>query len=306
MAMRYDCNYCGQSHLNKRNSCPAWGKICALCKGRNHFESKCHKKTIIRAVEAENDPITADSNDRWLAAVTQGTTGRATVLMQINGREVRFHIDTAADVNTISQEFVTKDQVRPTRIRLRMWNDSKMTPIGETILQMANPRDGTVTNVEFVVVENNYANLLGLKTISDLGLITRNQEKYIAKIRKTTDLGNLGTSSLTVDPTVKPRALPCRKIPFAIEEKAQKELKDLVDRGILAKVNKPTPWVSQMAVVKKSSGALRICLDPQPLNAALQREHYRLPVLQDILPKLHKARIFIANLMYRRLTGMSS
>ena len=112
-----------------------------------------------------------------------------------------------------------------------MWNDSKMTPIGETI--------------------------------------TLNQEKYIAKIRKTTDLGNLGTSSLTVDPTVKPRALPCRKIPFAIEEKVQKELNDLVDRGILAKVNKPTPWVSQMAVVKKSSGALRICLDPQPLNAAL-------------------------------------
>ena len=104
---------------------------------------------------------------------------------------------------------------------------------------MSNPRDGTVTNVEFVVVENNYANLLGLKTISDLGLITLNQKKYIAKIRKTTDLGNLGTSSLTVDPTVKPRALPCRKIPFAIEEKVQKELNDLVDRGILAKVNKP-------------------------------------------------------------------
>ena len=47
-----------------------------------------------------------------------------------------------------------------------------------------------------------------------------------------------------------------------------------------------------MAVEKKSSGALPICLDLQPLNAALQREHYRLPVLQDILPKLHKARIF--------------
>ena len=72
----------------------------------------------------------------------------------------------------------------------------------------------------------------------------------------------------------------------------QKELNDLVDRGILAKVNNPTTWVSQMGVVKKSSGALRICLDPQPLNAALQGEHYRLPVLQDILPKLHKARIF--------------
>ena len=31
--------------VTRRNSCPAWGKICAFCKGRNHFESKCRKKT---------------------------------------------------------------------------------------------------------------------------------------------------------------------------------------------------------------------------------------------------------------------
>ena len=290
--MRFDCNYCGQSHPNTRTSCPAWGKTCSYCKGRNHFEMKCYKKTNIRAIEIEDESTSNDSNDRWLAAVTQGTTRRATVLMNINGKDVRFHIDSAADVNTISQEFVKKDQVKPTQIRLRMWNDSKMIPIGETILPMSNPRDGKVANVDFVVVENKFSNLLGLKTICELGLITLNQEKYIAKITNTTNLGNLGVTSLTVDPTVNPRALPCRKIPFAIEEKVQKELNNLLDRGILAKVNKPTPWVSQMAVVQKSSGALRICIDPQPLNSALQREHYRLPVLQDILPKLHKARIF--------------
>ena len=117
-------------------------------------------------LKQKNDPITDDPNDRWLAAVTQGTTGRATVLMQSNGKEVRFHIDSAANVNTISQECVMKDQEKPTQIRLGMWNDSKMIPIGKTILPMSNPRDGTVTNVEFVVVENSYSTLWGLKTIS--------------------------------------------------------------------------------------------------------------------------------------------
>ncbi|KAK3092083.1 hypothetical protein FSP39_025049 [Pinctada imbricata] len=47
-----------------------------------------------------------------------------------------------------------------------------------------------------------------------------------------------------------------------------------------------------MAVVHKPNGKLRICIDPQALNTALQREHYPLPVLDDILPKLQKAKIF--------------
>ena len=57
-------------------------------------------------------------------------------------------------------------------------------------------------------------------------------------------------------------------------------------------MTEPTEWVSQMAVVRKPNGKLRICIDPQPLNATLKREHYRLPVLDDVLPKLKDAKIF--------------
>ena len=53
-----------------------------------------------------------------------------------------------------------------------------------------------------------------------------------------------------------------------------------------------TEWVSQMAVVHKPNGKLRICTDPQPLNAAVKREYYRLPVLDDVLPKLKNAKVF--------------
>ena len=42
----------------------------------------------------------------------------------------------------------------------------------------------------------------------------------------------------------------------------------------------------------KKSGALRICIDPRPLNTALKRERYQLPVLEDILPELSKAKVF--------------
>ena len=57
-------------------------------------------------------------------------------------------------------------------------------------------------------------------------------------------------------------------------------------------MTEPTEWVSQMAVVHKPNGKLCVCIDPQPLNAAFKREHYRLPVLDDVLPKLKDAKIF--------------
>jgi len=43
--------------------------------------------------------------------------------------------------------------------------------------------------------------------------------------------------------------------------------------------------------INKPNGKLRICIDPQPLNAALKREHYRLPVLDDVISKLKDAKI---------------
>ena len=57
-------------------------------------------------------------------------------------------------------------------------------------------------------------------------------------------------------------------------------------------VNEPSEWVSQMTVVEKPNGDLQICVDPQPLNAALQREHYKLPTVDNVLPKLNGAKVF--------------
>ena len=35
-----------------------------------------------------------------------------------------------------------------------------------------------------------------------------------------------------------------------------------------------------------------MCIDPKPLNKVLKRAHYPFPVLEDILPRLSKARVF--------------
>ena len=141
------------------------------------------------------------------------------------------------------------------------------------------------------MVPNGFTNLLGLNTIQERGLITVNKECFISQV-STSQLGDLGEATLRIDESVPPKVLPCRKVPIAIQDAVKEELDRLVNKGVLVPVTEPTEWVSQMAVVHKPNGKLRICIDPQPLNAALKREHYRLPVLDDVLPKLKDAKIF--------------
>ena len=66
----------------------------------------------------------------------------------------------------------------------------------------------------------------------------------------------------------------------------------MAEKDVLVPVAESTEWVSKMAVVHKANGKLRYCIDPQSLNAALKREYYKLPVLDDVLPKLTNAKIF--------------
>ena len=172
-----------------------------------------------------------------------------------------------------------------------MWNKSALKPLGVAKLEVKNPRTDEISDINFTVVPNRYTGLLGLKTIQKLNLITVNDDRFIAAVGSS-DLGDLGEVTLTVDPEVNAKALPCRKLPIAVQDTVKREIDRLVERGVLVEQTTPTKWASQMAVPRKSNGNIQICIDPQPLNTALMREHYKLPTLDDVLPKLKNAKIF--------------
>ena len=76
----------------------------------------------------------------------------------------------------------------------------------------------------------------------------------------------------------------CR-IPVAMQERLQKELQQLEKQDIIAKVYKPTDWVSSI-VVEQKNGKLCGCLDPPPLNKAVKRVHHLMPTVHNLLPPL--------------------
>ena len=102
-------------------------------------------------------------------------------------------------------------------------------------------------------------------------------------------LGSLpgGNVHLTLAPNAEHVIRLPRTLPESLSATVKMELDMLEETGVIIKVYEPTDWVNQMSVVKKRSGAVRICIDPtRPLNLALKREHFKLPVLDDVLPRL--------------------
>ena len=60
---------------------------------------------------------------------------------------------------------------------------------------------------------------------------------------------------------------------------------------MITTVTEPTKWTSNMVVVRKPN-KIRICLDPMHLNKAIKRNHYPMPTMEDITPRLKKAKVF--------------
>ena len=158
-------------------------------------------------------------------------------------------------------------------------------------------------SVDFVVVSDIYIPLLEYKTAKKMKLVKIN-EQHIEKVATVSPVeqhpdmfdGKLGALPgkvhLQVDETIHPTVMPTRRIHIAARTKLKAELDRMTKLGVITKVEEPTPWLSQLVVVTKKNGGVRVCIDPRELNKALLREHYTLPILEETLHELGQSRMF--------------
>ena len=198
-----------------------------------------------------------------------------------------------------------------------MWNKSELKPEGVTRVMIPNPRNDKKYSVEFVVVKEELTPLLGAKATHHTGLLEIHAENFVraAGIKQPScgpdklktadklieeyqvvfegDLGTLpGAQRLEVNPGILPNISPSRRVPLALKLRLKQELEKLTKLGMTAPMDAPTDWVSNVVIATKPSGDLRICICPKELNKALKRERYPIPVIENVLPELSKARVF--------------
>ena len=175
-------------------------------------------------------------------------------------------------------KLLRRPKLKPTKIKLSAYNGQGIPVIGKYILQITHKTNKTVT-VLFIVADSEGPPIFGLSTSEKLNLV-----KGIVKVPKVKgndpelvnefkdysgELGTLlKTHHIEIGSSVSPVVQTPMRIPFALRSRLKTELDKMERLEIIRKVDKPTPWASNLVVVERPDKSLRICLDPKDLNKA--------------------------------------
>ena len=225
---------------------------------------------------------------------------------------IKLKIDTGASGNTLTLQtfrnlYGKRDLskvITPVRnTKLTAYNGQKIPCYGSLDLELSHK--GKLTKAKFYVVDVEGACIIGLPTCEKLKLVTINCNEI-----NTTDVSSVeslkqaypgqfdtlgdfqGPAQLHTKLGAEPSIDPPRKCSVHLEEQLKAELEKMVKQGVIRKVKEHTDWCSSLAYSVKKDGSLRICIDPQKLNAALKRCPHKIPTLEEINPKFTGSSVF--------------
>ena len=84
---------------------------------------------------------------------------------------------------------------------------------------------------------------------------------------------------------VKPFRQKLRQINHKLAPMIQQELQKMVAGGIIAPT-RHSSWCSNLVVVRKKNGEIRLCVDFRNLNIACEKDKYSLPNMETLLQKI--------------------
>jgi hypothetical protein len=304
-----NCARCSLRH--GPNKCPAQGKTCYKCQKPNNFAQVCKSKEEAQMVDYE-----VDSDDEDTLAVDVEKVGKK-LLAHLNLREdqnikaLTCQIDTAASCNVMAYRDYQKlgrPELKQSNTVLTMYDGRGKKSLGTCSLEVVS-KEGQEVRLKFEVLDTNKLTLLSLDTSLKLRLISYEAEEVCVvdeyqrftkeQIRQQypevfKGIGALpGEYDILLDETVPPVQHRPRKIPLSMKAAVEEKLQQLEEKGLIARVDQPTDWISNLtAVWKADKKQVRVCLDPQELNKAVKRNHYNMPTLDDLLPQLAQAKTF--------------
>ncbi|KAL7851936.1 hypothetical protein SRHO_G00177210 [Serrasalmus rhombeus] len=198
--MLFNCKRCGSQHLPRR--CPAFGKQCSKCNGRNHFAKQCFsrgkdgkKAQSVNVIEdtdlsetffvgmltCENSPETKTTNSvrqsetKHLEKKRQVDRDKWVVPLEVNGTVVALKLDTGAKANLISLSDIKAMKIKPKikrkSVLLKNYNGQEIDCLGTCRLKITVKYK--VHHVLFSVVAEGLDSLLGDKACEDLNLVKR-------------------------------------------------------------------------------------------------------------------------------------
>lgn len=231
----------------------------------------------------------------FLGAITaKDSNNPRHVILTIQDTDVKFKIDTGADISVISVQ--TYDALR-TKPDLNLINTvldcpgGKVRSIGQ-FKTSTHYKGSKYCFTVYVITGLQVNNLLSKNVSAALGLVQRIDNIAHAP---STSVGLLRTTPVKIK--LKADAVPyailaARIVSVPLLPKVKAELERMVRCGVIKEITEPTEWCVQMVPVPQKNGQVRICVGLNRLNQAVKCDRYILPTLDDILPHMSGATMF--------------
>jgi hypothetical protein len=314
-----ECYRCGKKgHISRDWNCPARNATCRKCKNVGHFDKVCRSKQSRNQYQPRargrgryNDRVNEVDQSEYNFSINLWDNGYSrgnTVTAIIGGVNVdNILVDSGATCNIINKntwEYLKKNKVDCVceKSQKSLYAYGSTTPLrvlGE--FKSLVSVNSVEKETEFVVVDTDGKSILGCKTSEDLGVLkintvnTMTVDEIVKEFPECFEgVGKLNNyqAKIHIDPNITPVAQQYRRLPFSMREKAEAKLEELVEMDIIEEVQGPTPWVSPIVVVPKADGDIRLCVDMRQANAAIVRERYPIPTIDEVLENLNESAVF--------------
>lgn len=307
------CNSCGETNHNF-STCKYKTFKCNNCKKVGHLAKVCFYKNDVSNHYVEPDMAESQLDFIEMYFISENNIVKPVkVEMSVNDRVVTFELDSGAGISVIPDNlyrelFQNNSKLLQTRVRLKTYDGSIITPEGEIYVKIKY-KDLCIENCRLVVIKNGSIPLVGRDLmklfnfniqgiISNINNLSENSnngslqeilKKYESLFEKKLGLYKYEKVELKVDPGTKPIFCKPRPIPFLFRDSINKELDELEKLKVISLVETSQWGTPLVPVVKDVEGQrkLRLCADYKTtVNKYLQDVRHPLPRIEELFAAL--------------------
>ena len=307
------CYCCGDPSHKAGPNCPARSSTCSNCNKVGHYAKMCHSsRRSSKSPNRNYNPYKKTNFHPRVNALESNSGKRITYFFKISDRIVSLQADSGADASILNKDTVQLLKPLPelyhSPLDIKDYNGHSVTVLGAVKVQVRF-RNSPPRPHEFIVVEQG-SNIMGLDLFKAFGFHVCEPSTSISSLSSSLPLRNpilrQYPNLLKSDPnktlkdfvhlpdldyTVPPKVQALRRLPLALRDKVIKELHRLEKENVLEKINS-SPWVSNMVVVSKADGAVRICCDLSDVNKAIIPDKFPLPTNEELSEFFSGAKFF--------------
>ncbi|KII72731.1 Transposon Tf2-9 polyprotein [Thelohanellus kitauei] len=307
-----DCLRCGKRKHRAPQVCPALTLECKACKMVGHFSAACLKSGNAQIGDDKKQVRTVNVDDSvfqfYDENFSQVISKNFMIPLLMNGVKVKMLADSGATVSCIGQTLWKK--IGAPKLRwappLKGYTNNTIEIKGRTNVNVKIASKDTYLPV--IVTAKDDTPILGtdwmdrlkigltINKINERTSETSNKElkRIVEEYSDVFKPNNQGITPYKASILLADGALPKihrpRRVPYALRDRIESELKRLTSEGRLEKINiaeSPAAWACPTVNIVKKDGSLRICGDFRcTVNPWINVPPYPFPTLEDILDKI--------------------